>query len=1760
MASVDVDVSSVALVPLDDAKHDLEDALLSFKPANGGIGATEAVENFVDDASNNGGAPPVESIKGFEPPSILVDDSTIYDAKPVAEELKVTDITSSEATTEEQVQSDLGYSHGEAVDETRHSEIPRPWTPSYSVTTQGPGTPQTEEVVEPTVAVSEVETGVTEQSSADEISRPKSPWTPSYSVVTQGSPNIPPIQLTSTTAQQPDIDSSETASPNASLVPEETLSAVTAEPERPKSPAVILSTDDVAIEEPAVHEDATPADESLDSTEAVMTSQEEAVDAQPIQDEGPFEETIPVEVVEPTPTQELDEHHVEPVLDEHESGHAGESSMDTTTSTIFEVADVLVDSNKAEIVTTKDDPEDEDTLGAAEPTSAMTEHSTPSQTATTQSEEDLTPGTITSFIEEEAPDQAKPSDVTDVDPESLAPAVDEIIERPTSPWTPSYSVTSQGPGIEHVEDIVELPFVEPIVTVSEVTVEPTDASQNPDIARPWTPSYSVVVQGSPNIPSVELHAQADEVDMPSAVDEQLIPSASNEHVPEEVEASHEPQAEPELVLDAAELTDANPESSLEAVDIETPELEVDAAVVVAPTEIVSATEDDLASTVEDLGVENREQAIAQVESSQLVDQPSPSGGDAEEKEGAEPTEDQDQIVAGEVIPAAEDVQVEESVAQAELSQEEAAVISTEEEGEQNEGKEEAEPSEDQPVAAEVIQAAEDVEVDEQPVAQGELSQDEAAIISTEKPSVGEVGLAEVGENVAQVESSQDDSLKHATAPSTDSEDKAVEDRPAVEEAATTESLVTLEAVDDTGSTADAEADLSEIGLVVDAEESVQVTAEAKEQPLVEAEQSQGNLNVDETDPAAEVEQDNQADSAEDEQVVEGAVPAVEDLIVDEGELPIAQAEVSSNEAILEADTVVEDISVQESEEVTAPAEAQAEPIQEDSLVEDTVRIEPTVEEEVAVDIADPVAVVEPVSGESAGTATSSEADSITEERALDVDAPATQEVTVSSDPIAESELQTPQLPDAVTHPIPLETNEVAQIDEAVPDKIDEQNGTATEDIIDSSTAVVEAEVSQPDGPTADQHDLSADNTTLEITESSQNINTAIDQTLAEETSLVEQPADIYEPVIVEDQVPTVIEPSTVPAIMDESAEEASIPPTALLEIVSEAVSSVVPELETDSATSLIASQPEVIEIPLALESDEGGQVNAIHDGASQPDPTPELVSQAAETPTAADQVLDDAELVTDSTIKEQVDDSSILDMPERDTGMEVHAEEDVAVAQDTLTTPSESIERPASPWTVSYSVTTQGPGMSAVEEPEKSQEPIVVISQVAQEPDNEAPTDQADVPSRPWTPSYSVVVQGSPNVAPTELESSLDIESVQQTEPEVERSVDATVSEDTASIPIAETVAEEATIAAAAPFETEGEAQVISDNATSPDEIVEPEPPAVLRNISPAVHIEENAVALSTSDKPATLDDLATTQEALSVGPSEVKDIERPKSPWTPSYSVVTQGPGVEAVEAAEPAEPVPDVQPTLTFSDAPDEKEAEAEIVETPRPKSPWTPSYSVVVQGSPSAPPIELEAEQAKPEIVDLSTLRDPDIDEHSGSPDFASDAVVAALVESGIVSDEPTVIKSESDFTAAETPTRPLTPQVIATLETPSESQPVESPAKSADSTNQHTPLASAQPLPELQAFPSSADGAGDADGEEEDLAPPLSPRSRLESTTSSLFFPGGWFSRAPDENLRPSLEVAAGEFTPSKSSPPVLSSPQPEETTQTEEKKGRWCIVM
>ncbi|KAG1887291.1 hypothetical protein F4604DRAFT_1240901 [Suillus subluteus] len=123
-----------------------------------------------------------------------------------------------------------------------------------------------------------------------------------------------------------------------------------------------------------------------------------------------------------------------------------------------------------------------------------------------------------------------------------------------------------------------------------------------------------------------------------------------------------------------------------------------------------------------------------------------------------------------------------------------------------------------------------------------------------------------------------------------------------------------------------------------------------------------------------------------------------------------------------------------------------------------------------------------------------------------------------------------------------------------------------------------------------------------------------------------------------------------------------------------------------------------------------------------------------------------------------------------------------------------------------------------------------------------------------------------------------------------------------------------------------------------------------------------------------------TEQQEIATSPAlnVATDIERPNSPWTPSYSVITQGPGVPVEEHVnvyegddddaalaqsqtpeiiidEVAAVVPEITADVEVSGQSQievlqltEEQVTLDEPEEPCLKSPWTPSYSVTVQGN--------------------------------------------------------------------------------------------------------------------------------------------------------------------------------------------------------------------
>ncbi|KAF7978796.1 hypothetical protein HWV62_44554 [Athelia sp. TMB] len=420
-------------------------------------------------------------------------------------------------------------------------------------------------------------------------------------------------------------------------------------------------------------------------------------------------------------------------------------------------------------------------------------------------------------------------------------------------------------------------------------------------------------------------------------------------------------------------------------------------------------------------------------------------------------------------------------------------------------------------------------------------------------------------------------------------------------------------------------------------------------------------------------------------------------------------------------------------------------------------------------------------------------------------------------------------------------------------------------------------------------------------------------------------------------------------------------------------------------------------------------------------------------------------------------------------------------------------EPPKSPWTPSYSVTSQGPVYqdSEIEQLEQLPPPV--------QPSAEEP------PKSPWTPSYSVTNQGP-------VVEDLEIEQLAQLPP-----------------PVTGAATHEEGAVAQPEISNAQVSRVPSIDVTKSFDVQETNS---LHNISAA---EEAVVTKSPSQLSINLPATITTSEE-----------ERPKSPWTPSYSVTRQGSVTK-----DPAE--------LDDSE------------QLPPPKSPWTPSYSVTRQGSVSQDAGLDQLEQLPPNSVEAPLL---DSSARSASPSPAvvyeppsSIVPAAASTEEADAPANIALIMPEVDV--PDRPASPWTPSYSVTTQGPDEGGAGEkTTAESAEVQD----LLKGQPFPANQPETQVAEKkpsqlqvntSDSTHGPEEPVA--AGSRKRTESAISR-FFPGGWFSSSPtvpDVNrTRTSTEVATGEFIRSASQ----DGAQPESATTPvaapgeEETKPRWCTIM
>ncbi|KAF9791017.1 hypothetical protein BJ322DRAFT_421705 [Thelephora terrestris] len=398
----------------------------------------------------------------------------------------------------------------------------------------------------------------------------------------------------------------------------------------------------------------------------------------------------------------------------------------------------------------------------------------------------------------------------------------------------------------------------------------------------------------------------------------------------------------------------------------------------------------------------------------------------------------------------------------------------------------------------------------------------------------------------------------------------------------------------------------------------------------------------------------------------------------------------------------------------------------------------------------------------------------------------------------------------------------------------------------------------------------------------------------------------------------------------------------------------------------------------------------------------------------------------------------------------------------------------------------------------------------------------------------------------------------------------------------------------------------------------QPGSPRILPKDDPQEPIVE---PIAVAEEPITV--VTPPVEEATTAPDEAETADRPKSPWTPSYSVtILQGQTEQA--PPEDAEPEAEVE-TIPKSFIGEASESTS-VIDAPhtgalpldplaandgqpeRPKSPWTPSYSVTTlpgsapmeepepDSAAGGPPVDVEA----PALGLVKAAEDQPKDNGTTSDVFEVHEAVSQLAvqdepELDVKTSEPAhrhldLPKADAAVEAEKlswTPSYSVTHLPGASPKVETEKQPqasrdaptMDEPAvKEAGNTTKTVKDDEPHYFPRV---PESLDEAPEKPkldllitGDPSNVSK-ISPRGRYESTTSSRLFPGGWFSspKSPGDESRTSMEEATGEFILSRSSvapnePAVAEAPEdvpaspitPASPTTKKDKKWRMCEIM
>ncbi|KAF5377340.1 hypothetical protein D9757_008025 [Collybiopsis confluens] len=454
------------------------------------------------------------------------------------------------------------------------------------------------------------------------------------------------------------------------------------------------------------------------------------------------------------------------------------------------------------------------------------------------------------------------------------------------------------------------------------------------------------------------------------------------------------------------------------------------------------------------------------------------------------------------------------------------------------------------------------------------------------------------------------------------------------------------------------------------------------------------------------------------------------------------------------------------------------------------------------------------------------------------------------------------------------------------------------------------------------------------------------------------------------------------------------------------------------------------------------------------------------------------------------------------------------------------IERPKSPWTPSYAITNHG-GDTNVEDTREIEQHSSSSDLVNEESQSnpgrlEDKSEQSLRPSSPWVPSYSVSRQGSPSV------SAHTSPVLAATQPPSDEQIHelSLQPEATAASSSEEMISKEEGKEKEVPFEPIVELSSQTEHfADSKADALFEESLHSSRNVLPSDLPEDRGDALN---------------EAGLVDQSFKEQHEKKKEEDVPQANVFDELPEVTTSESQSPPPSKADDLPTA------------AAATEIKRTRSPWG-SYEVQENGEEKVP-------------VHSSSVDEEHAVEHH--PD-------KVIPEVKVNTEEPQSddkLKLTLDTNGTDIPDRPKSPW------TPSYSVTRQG-SRSFEDVKENNGLAKSDQVPSITTQEDAAPkgetfpAAQQAEEQQDTVGDTLTvakDRKRLESTASSLFFPGGWFSKPPAGG-RESLDNAQGEITSPKAMSPVegpstafstAPSVEVEVNSDGEDqaKKGKWCVIM